>query len=125
MQHERHYTLAEAETARPWVAERVGRIRHALGRLTAPGALAALQGLDTSSGGAWPGRETAEAALRLNRAYAELEREGVVVRDPYRGLVDFPAQRDGREVYLCWLVDEPEIGHWHGLETGFAGRERL
>jgi hypothetical protein len=49
----------------------------------------------------------------------------VLVRDLDRGLVDFPALIDGREVYLCWQLDEPEITHWHGLESGFAGRRLL
>ena len=56
---------------------------------------------------------------------AELEAVDIVVRDVERGLVDFPALRDGEEVYLCWLVDEDEIGFWHGLDAGFAGRRPL
>jgi hypothetical protein len=28
-------------------------------------------------------------------------------------------------VYLCWLLDEPSVGHWHGVESGFAGRRPL
>jgi hypothetical protein len=30
--------------------------------------------------------------------------------------------REGREVYLCWRLDEPEVGYWHEIETGFSGR---
>jgi hypothetical protein len=32
---------------------------------------------------------------------------------------------DGREVYLCWRLDEPDVGHWHELEAGFLGRRKL
>jgi len=39
--------------------------------------------------------------------------------------VDFPAQRDGEEVLLCWRLGEEEIGFWHGLEEGFSGRRPL
>jgi hypothetical protein len=39
--------------------------------------------------------------------------------------VDFPAMRDGREVYLCRLVEEPEIAFWHEPEAGFGGRRPL
>jgi hypothetical protein len=39
--------------------------------------------------------------------------------------VDFPALRDGREVYLCLEDGENEIAFWHDLETGFGGREPL
>jgi hypothetical protein len=48
-----------------------------------------------------------------------------VLRDLDRGLVDFPSVREGREVYLCWTEDEQEIGYWHDLEDGFAGRQPL
>jgi hypothetical protein len=49
----------------------------------------------------------------------------IVVRDPAKGIVDFPSLRDGQEVYLCWRIDEPEISYWHAPEAGFAGREPL
>jgi len=26
---------------------------------------------------------------------------------------------------LCWKLGEDDIGHWHGLEEGFAGRKPL
>jgi hypothetical protein len=54
-----------------------------------------------------------------------LDRLGVLVKDLDRGLVDFPALRDGEEVLLCWQVGEDEVAHWHGLEEGFAGRKPL
>lgn len=43
----------------------------------------------------------------------------------FDGLCDFPSQRDGREVYLCWRLGEPEVHYWHELHTGFAGRQPL
>jgi len=41
------------------------------------------------------------------------------------GLLDFPTQLDGRWVFLCWKVDEPEILAWHEVTGGFAGRRPL
>ncbi len=32
---------------------------------------------------------------------------------------------DGRPVYLCWKLGEPEVMHWHDLEAGFRGRSPL
>ncbi|MCX7700580.1 MAG: DUF2203 domain-containing protein [Gemmataceae bacterium] len=55
----------------------------------------------------------------------ELTRLGVELKDPMIGLVDFPCWRDGREVYLCWKLGEAEIGWWHELHTGYAGRRPL
>jgi hypothetical protein len=125
MRHRRHYTLAEARALRTWVADRVEIARTALAALATQRVRAALEALEPERGGGWPGRVAAQATLDLQRAVAELQAADIVVRDLRRGLVDFPAVRDGEEVYLCWLVDEPEIGHWHELDAGFAGRRRL
>ena len=32
---------------------------------------------------------------------------------------------DGRPVYLCWKLGEPEVMYWHDLEAGFQGRQPL
>jgi hypothetical protein len=128
VRHERHYTLAQARALRPWVAERVRRLATARAELVAlDGEVIdrALSALVPGVGGAYPGRATARPLVALSRALAELEAVDIVVRDVERGLVDFPALRDGEEVYLCWLVDEDEIGFWHGLDAGFAGRRPL
>ena len=70
--------------------------------------------------------ELGREAEAIARAATSLEELGVQVKDLDRGLVDFPALRsNGEEVLLCWQVGEDEIGFWHGLEEGFAGRKRL
>jgi hypothetical protein len=127
MRHERHYTLEQANAVRGWVSERVAWIRDARAELIALGARAAeaIRALEPEAGGSYPGREVARALVELSRAAGELEAVDVVLRDVDRGLVDFPALRDGEEVYLCWLVDEPEIGFWHEPDAGFAGRQPL
>ena len=125
MRHARHYTLEEARALRGWVAARVEAARAAVALLTSAETRAALAALDVDRGGAWPGRAAARATLELQRSIAELQAADIVVRDVARGLVDFPALREGEEIYLCWLVDEPEIEHWHELDAGFAGRRPL
>lgn len=60
------------------------------------------------------------------QAYAdELTKLGVELKGPDSGLCDFPALKDGREVYLCWRLGEPEVQHWHEVNTGFSGRQPL
>jgi hypothetical protein len=125
VRHRRHYTFEEADALRGWVAERVHEARAALDLLITPESRAAMAALDPQAGGGWPGRDVAAATLRFQRCVAELHGADIVVRDLTRGLVDFPAIRDGTEVYLCWLVDEDEIGFWHELDAGFAGRRAL
>ena len=63
--------------------------------------------------------------LQLNLQLERIQEMGVQVKDFERGLVDFPHLRDGREVFLCWELDEADIEFWHDLDTGYAGRERL
>ena len=58
-------------------------------------------------------------------SFDRLEELDVVVRDLERGLIDFPALLGGEEVYLCWLLDEPSVGHWHTAGAGFGGRRPL
>jgi hypothetical protein len=55
----------------------------------------------------------------------QFEARDIQIKDLERGLIDFPAIRAGREVFLCWEQDEDDIEFWHDLEAGFAGRERL
>ena len=110
----------------PLVRERLARIRAARDNLTTDEAQAAVRRLEDASGGVFPGREVAGAMLDLQSAIAAFEEDDIVLRDVDRGLVDFPALRDGEEIYLCWLADdEDEIAFWHDPDAGFAGRQRL
>mgnify|MGYP003335259512 CR=1 FL=1 len=63
--------------------------------------------------------------MQVNAQLQHLKDLGVVLKDFNRGLVDFPHLRDGREVYLCWELDEDDIEFWHDIDAGYAGRERL
>lgn len=49
----------------------------------------------------------------------------VLIKDINTGLLDFPALRDEREVYLCWQYGEEEIAFWHEVEAGYAGRQPI
>jgi hypothetical protein len=126
--HRRHYTLEQAMAVRGWVAERVRRVRDAQARLMGlgPPMATAIEALDPDLGGTYPGREVARPLVEISRAAGELSAVDIILRDATRGLVDFPAMRDGVEVYLCWLVDvEESIEFWHEPEAGFAGRRPL
>ena len=63
--------------------------------------------------------------LAFTSAVQKIQSLGVHVKDFKTGLVDFPYERDGRIVFLCWRPDEDEIGWWHEIESGFAGRRPL
>lgn len=68
--------------------------------------------------------ELGRGAARLEELMDELRELGVEIKG-LDGLVDFPCMMDGREVYLCWRLGETEVGHWHEIDTGFAGRQKL
>jgi hypothetical protein len=125
VKHERHYTLEQANAALPWVAERIERLREAQAQLTEKEARDALSEAAPGNGGGEPGQVVSEGFLALRSGLAELEAMEIVLRDLERGLVDFPALREGREVYLCWVEGEDEIAFWHELEAGYAGRQPL
>jgi hypothetical protein len=54
-----------------------------------------------------------------------LDSLGVVVRDLDAGLVDIPTVRDGERAWLCWRLEDPDLGWWHTTREGFASRRRL
>jgi hypothetical protein len=62
---------------------------------------------------------------RMRDLEKELQALHVELKDYFTGLIDFPCWMDNREVYLCWRLGEPEVGHWHELSGGFAGRRKL
>lgn len=71
-------------------------------------------------------RRQAEALVdEINTRLARINELGVELKDIDQGLLDFPSEREGRTVYLCWQLGEERIEWWHELDTGFAGRQAL
>ena len=125
MPPDRRYTVEQANAAIPFVQARIDALRGARAGLNDEEARAALDDASGGNGGGQPGRVVSEAFLAMRSALHELQEIGVVLRDLDRGLADFPAVRDGREIYLCWEEGEVEIRFWHDAETGFDGRRPL
>ena len=61
----------------------------------------------------------------MTKKIAELEDLGVQVKDLEFGTVDFPAERYGEQVLLCWRFGESEVSYWHKPNEGFTGRKPL
>ena len=125
MKHERHYSVEQANAALGWVGERLDRLRAAHERLTDEEARAALGAAAPTNGGGAPGLVVSDGFLALQSALRELQEMEILLRDLDRGLVDFPALREGRQVLLCWRVGEESVAYWHGVDEGFAGRKPL
>jgi hypothetical protein len=62
---------------------------------------------------------------RLRALHQELVGVGCEPKDLVAGLADFPALYEGRKVWLCWKLGEPEVAWWHELHGGFAGRRPI
>ena len=62
------------------------------------------------------------AADDVRALLAHLSSLGVELRDLEMGLVDFPGQRDGRPIWLCWRLADPELAFWHGTNEGYTSR---
>ena len=116
---ERHYTLEEANAMLPWLEEVLARMVPLREQLESQqkDLLSLMQ--HRSGNGA------TSLAQQLRQDLQEITGRGIVVRDIVRGLVDFPSDRDGETILLCWLRGEPQIDYWHGTNEGFASRKRL
>jgi hypothetical protein len=131
----RVFTPEEANAALPEVRALVEQLvedRRAL--VTLGGELEHVQAQIGGNGGSLDAGRVGELQESVARAAAALagvvdglEELGVQVKDLDRGLVDFPARHPvtGESVLLCWELGEAEVGHWHDLEEGFAGRKPL
>ena len=122
----RRFTLAEANallpTLRPMLAELLAARRRIV---QAQPELWPLLEKAAGNGGSPLASAVAADFERIRRQVKAIQALGVELKDINSGLVDFPAERDGREVYLCWRYDEPSVAHWHDLDAGFAGRQPL
>lgn len=66
-----------------------------------------------------------ELVRRMESTVRQIDAWGITLRDIGSGLVDFPALANGRPIWLCWKLGEDDIGWWHELDTGIAGRKSL
>jgi hypothetical protein len=130
---QRFFTVEQANAALVEVRPLVERlVEHRADLLAASARLAELAaGVAGNGGGIDPDRRAAftrsaaAAEAGIRETLDALAEAGVVVKDLDTGLVDFPAEYDGRRVFLCWQLGEDEVGYWHGLDEGFAGRKPL
>ncbi len=121
----KHYSVAEARALLPqlrvWLP-RLQRLRRDLASYEQSTATRLNEGDDFGGGKVHQWIRNLSAFKEL---IEELNQREIQVKDLERGLVDFPAIQAGREVFLCWEFDEDDITHWHDLDTGYSGREKL
>jgi hypothetical protein len=77
------------------------------------------------NGGSQAASKLVKEFERLDALVHQIQETGVLFKDINLGLLDFPAWKDGREVYLCWKYGEVDIAFWHEIEAGYAGRQSI
>ncbi len=123
---QKYYTLDEARSLLPKLREifreahqsrdKFKEVDEELGRM--------LQSTNADLGGE-PVTDMLTELLQMNVQMQRLQDMGIQIKDFDRGLVDFPHIHDGREVFLCWELEEEDIEFWHDIDTGYSDRQRL
>jgi hypothetical protein len=129
----RRFTAAEANALLPEIEPVVASMREAarVGARSGEIVQELARKLEASGGGRPDAGEIAAqqelgtSIEQLRLALEALQRLGIDVKDPGRGLIDFPSEREGELVELCWQHGEPAVAHWHRIGEGFAGRRPL
>jgi hypothetical protein len=128
--HEKLFRLEDANAIVPRLQLLMERLqRGALGLHEEMRALASETGVelaDLSTEDLLRARPAARVLVEeLEAVVGEIEGTGAVLKDVQLGLIDFPAEREGEVIYLCWQFGEPEVAFWHRLDEGFVGRQPL
>jgi hypothetical protein len=117
----RRFTLAQANSALPLVRRIVGDI------VKTHGLVLRLQAEIERAANA---REQASVQTQLDQSVGRLEdyveeltEVGCELKDYQVGLIDFVGRHQSRDVYLCWKLGEEQIGYWHEMNAGYAGRQ--
>ena len=128
----RYFTLEEANSTIPYVSRIVGDIvaeyekwRDCMFRYEAIAAKSTAESEAETEEQEELRREVDAVAQCINAYIDELSQVGCIFKGFDGGLVDFRSNIEGRDIFLCWKLGEPEIQHWHELDSGFAGRQPL
>jgi hypothetical protein len=123
---QRYYTIGEANQAlakiRPWMDE-IQAIRQEI--LSRRPEVWPVVERSAGNGGSQAASKLVREFERLDALVHQIQDSGALLKDINLGLLDFPALKDGREVYLCWKYGEDDIAFWHEIEAGYAGRQTI
>ena len=129
----RQFTLEEANALVPWLEETFQRLAglrqehiDTQSRLDELLKHRGSNGSSSSNEAMQQAQGNVDRLVRLmEEGFQDILAEGIIVRDVASGLVDFPSQREDREVFLCWIGGEEQIGFWHETNRGFTHRQPL
>lgn len=119
----RRFDATQAEAALPMLRELLPRVKDA--RRALIDAADRITAAVAADGGGVAGNDWFVARERLRADLTTLADEGILLRDAETGLVDFPSEREGRPVFLCWRLGEDRVAWYHDERSGIAGRRPL
>jgi hypothetical protein len=120
-----HFDKRAADALVPRLRALILRLREAASSEAAVAAREHLAAAGRSNGSAKADDAAGRTSAEIGAVLDAISGLGVILRDPATGLCDFPSTRDGRDVYLCWKLDEDEVAWWHLRDVGVAGRRPL
>jgi len=121
-----YFTVEEANAALPVLELLVEKMLDLYQKIAAeqPSIVPAMQ----KAGGNGGNRSASQVGLWMAEMEAlvqQVQALGVLIKDARIGLLDFPAWRNDREVYLCWRYGEKSVAYWHDIDAGYSGRQPL
>jgi hypothetical protein len=122
----KYYTLDEAneliEEIKPLMADLLERRARVVGTRSE---IAGILHDKTSNVGSRKASLMVQDFQAIEERVKEIRAFGCSIKDLNVGLLDFLAEIDGREVYLCWRYGEDKIEYYHDLHSGFMSRKKL
>ncbi|WP_432799297.1 DUF2203 domain-containing protein [Poriferisphaera sp. WC338] len=119
----KYFTLEEANQSLSYVRRVVEDIQGVYGKIVE--IRHRLEELGESQFSLSPDSEYERLMDRLGELVDEVHFMGAELKDFEKGLVDFPAVHEDREILLCWKHGEGVIGYWHELDAGYGGRQSV
>jgi len=124
MLYKKHFEIDEARRLIPKLKNKLIVIRNLSLKLKAVG-------YDIYKASYRPGfhpdttNEVPEDYQKLRKLVMSIYSLGIEIKGIEQGLLDFPAMRNGEEVFLCWKMDDSDIEFWHHTKDGFSGRQHI
>jgi hypothetical protein len=118
---DRTYTLAQARALMPALLTRASELIEVRANLVELQATLAA-GQHSELGGL---AEVKAYQAQFSELLGWFPEQGLELKGFAPLLLDFPAVEADEPVLLCWLEGEDELGWYHKLPYGFAGRRRI
>jgi len=122
---QKHYTRAEARALLPQIRRWLRRLTQLRGELKKQDERLNEMRTAAADLGGEPVNVWVRTMAEVKEVLLEFYQREIQIKDLERGLIDFPALLEGKEVFLCWEQAEKDIEYWHDLDSGYAGREPL